>query len=163
MRILGIDPGYGILGWSIIDDSMKLIDFGVIETSPDIPFENRIYEIHLSLKKIISAYSPDCVAIEKLFFAKNTKTALNVAKAIGAIILTLKMSGLDYFEYTPTQVKQALTGFGRASKNQMQCMIMKIFKIKEIPEPDDAADALAVALCHSFSNRHPGLGINQGC
>ncbi|MCP4131566.1 MAG: crossover junction endodeoxyribonuclease RuvC [bacterium] len=152
MRILGIDPGYGILGWSIIEKDFNLIDFGTIETKSSEEIAERLVDIHKQLSAIISLYSPSTVAIEKLFFAKNTKTAIDVAKTIGVILLTIKIAGLDYAEYTPSQVKQAMTGFGRASKEQMQVMIQRLFNIKEIPKPDDAADALAIAACHSCNS-----------
>lgn len=151
MRILGIDPGYGILGWSVIESDLTLIDYGTIETPAKLRFDDRLLQIHLGLKKIIAEYSPRCVSIEKLYFQKNSKTALDVSKALGAIMLTIRLHDLAYHEYTPLQVKQAITGYGRASKEQMQAMVTKIFKLKEIPHPDDAADALAVAACHSFN------------
>ncbi len=150
MRILGIDPGFAALGWSVIENDFKIVGFGVIKTSPEKPFEERLLAIHRELLELIGLYKPHCAAIEKLYFAKNTKTAMNVAKSIGAVILTLKMAHLDCIEYTPSQVKLAITGFGRASKEQMQTMIKRLFSISEIPKPDDAADALAIALCHSF-------------
>lgn len=151
MRILGIDPGYGILGWSVIESDLTLIDYGIIETSAKLRFDDRLLQIHLGLKKIITDYSPQCVSIEKLFFQRNSTTALDVSKAIGAVVLTVRLFNLDYYEYTPLQVKQAVTGYGRASKEQMQGMVKTIFKLKEVPQPDDAADALAVAACHSFN------------
>ena len=151
MKILGIDPGFGILGWSIIDKSLHCIDYGIIETSSNDSIENRLFEIHIKLEELICNYKPDCVSVEKLFFQKNVKTAIDVAKALGVILLTIKKYELPYHEYTPSQVKQALTGFGRASKEQMQHMIKTIFNLKDIPKPDDAADALAIAACHSFS------------
>ena len=152
MKILGIDPGYGILGWSVIEKNLKLIDYGTIETCSSNNLDERIFIIHNELSKIISHYKPDCVAIEKLFFSKNTKTAIDVAKAIGAILLTVRIANLEYFEYTPLQVKQALTGYGRASKSQVEIMLTKLYNVKKIHGPDDAADAVAVATCHSFRN-----------
>jgi len=152
VTIIGIDPGYAILGWSVIDNNLLLIDYGTINTCPDLSFDDRLLSIHNELLKIISRYRPNSAAIEKIYFSKNVKTALDVAKAIGVIRLTLTLSGLNIEEYTPVQVKQAITGFGKASKEQMQVMIKKIFKLKDIPRPDDAADALAIAACHSFSN-----------
>lgn len=151
MRILGIDPGYAILGWAIIESNLKLVDYGIIATNPGPALCDRLFQIHTGLSDIIKTYKPDSVAIERLFFTKNTKTALDVAKCIGAVLLSLKLAGLYYNEYTPLQVKTAITGYGRASKDQMQRMIMKILKINEIPKPDDAADALAIAVCHSLS------------
>lgn len=148
MRILGIDPGYATLGWAIIDGSLKIVDYGLVETSNNIRIDERLFIIYNEINKIIANYSPQCVAIEKLFFAKNTKTAIDVAKCIGVVLLTAKLNNLDYDEYSPSQVKNAITGYGRASKDQIQNIIMKIFKLKEIPRPDDAADALAIAACH---------------
>ena len=150
MRILGIDPGYGILGWSIIEKDFVMVQYGTITTEKGMPLDDRLLDIHTGLKQLIETYHPQHVAMEKLFFSRNTTTALDVAKTIGVIILTLKQAGLDYCEYTPSQVKQAITGYGRASKEQMQSMIKKLFRLKDIPRPDDAADALAVAACHSF-------------
>jgi crossover junction endodeoxyribonuclease RuvC len=150
VRILGIDPGFGILGWSVIESDLTLIDYGTIETSSMMPFDERIYLIHGALKKIIAEYAPEFASIEKIFFQKNTTTAMDVAKAMGAVLLTLRMCNVGYQEYTPSQVKQAITGYGRAPKEQMQQMIKKIFSIKETPRPDDAADALAIAACHCF-------------
>jgi crossover junction endodeoxyribonuclease RuvC len=152
VRILGIDPGYGILGWSVIEKDQKLIDFGVIETASDKKLDERLLEIHYRLLDIISLHKPQCAAIEKLFFTRNVTTGLDVAKTIGAVILTLRLHGIGYHEYTPTQVKQAVTGYGRAGKEQVKFMMKSIFKLKELPTPDDAADALAIALCHSFRN-----------
>ena len=156
MKILGIDPGYGILGWSVIHHDLRIIDYGVIRTSAGTRFDRRLLEIHVSLKEIIENFRPDCVSIEKIFFSKSTSTAIDVAKTIGVILLTTGLAGLEYHEYTPSQVKQAITGFGRADKEQMQSMIRTIFRLKEVPQPDDAADALAIAACHSF--RQPGTG-----
>lgn len=153
MRILGIDPGYGRLGWSIIDTDLRLIDYGVIETVSDDCFDDRLLSIHQKLQTIIERHRPDAAAIEKLYFARNTTTALDVAKAIGVVVLTIRLAGLCYQEYTPSQVKCALTGYGRATKEQMQKMIMMLFKLAEVPRPDDAADALAVATCHSLGSR----------
>ncbi len=150
MRILGIDPGYNILGWSVIEKNQTIIDFGIIETSPDKRIDERLMEIHIGLGSIIARLKPECAAIEKLFFTKNIKTGMDVAKAIGAVILTLKLNDIGYFEYTPSQVKQAVTGYGRADKAQMKSMIKSIFKMEAQPSSDDAADALAVALCHSL-------------
>lgn len=153
MRIMGIDPGYGILGWSIIEDSLTIIDFGIITTEKCLPLEDRIHAIHNELNAIIKRCNPDTAAIEKLFFQKNTKTALEVSKVIGAVILTLRLAGIEFNEYTPTQVKMSITGYGRASKEQMQTMMMRLLNLREIPKPDDAADALAIAVCHSCKCR----------
>jgi crossover junction endodeoxyribonuclease RuvC len=149
-RILGIDPGYGILGWGVIEKDLRVVEFGVITTPPGTAIESRLFLIHRELQDIITRLAPDSAALEKLFFAKNTTTAFDVAKAVGAVYLTLAMNEIPFSEYTPPQVKQAVTGYGRASKGQMQQMIMKIFGLSALPSPDDAADALAVAACHSL-------------
>lgn len=155
MRILGIDPGYSILGWAVIEHSFNIVSYGTVETNGIPCLEDKIMKIHNSVRSIIDKYQPDAVSIEKLFFAKNTKTALDVAKCIGAVILSLKMADLSHTEYTPLQVKMAITGYGRASKHQIQTMIMKIFRIPELPKPDDAADAIAIAACHSLNMNNP--------
>lgn len=154
MKILGIDPGYATLGWAVIADSLKIIDFGLIETNRDQGIDERLFVIHSEINKIIVYYKPDCLAIEKLFFAKNTKTAIDVAKSIGVILLTARLQQLSFNEYTPLQVKNAITGYGRASKDQMQNIIKKIYNLKEIPRPDDVADALAIAACHFLSRKN---------
>ncbi|MDY6967808.1 MAG: crossover junction endodeoxyribonuclease RuvC [Spirochaetota bacterium] len=151
MRILGIDPGFGSIGWAIVEYPLSIVDFDVIETDKLKQFDDRLLETHNSLIHIINKFNPDCIAIERLFFSKNTKTAIDVAKCIGAILLTAKLSGLTYTEYTPSQIKQAIAGYGRATKNQMKKMIMNIFKIDELTGPDDASDALAIAVCHSLN------------
>ena len=117
--------------------------------------DDRLFVIHTRLGEIISLHAPESAAIEKLFFVKNITTGIDVAKTIGAVILTLKLRNIAYNEYTPSQVKQAVTGYGRAGKEQMKFMIKSIFKLKELPTPDDAADAIAIALCHSLCQKIP--------
>lgn len=151
MRILGIDPGYGILGWAVIDSDRTVHQYGTIETEKDKPLAKRLLDIHNGIDYIINTFQPETAALEKLFFSRNTTTALDVARAIGVVILTLQLAGIEYSEYAPVQVKQALTGYGKADKKQMQVMVKTLFGLKEIPKPDDAADALAIAACHSFS------------
>jgi len=152
VKILGIDPGYGIIGWSLISSSLKIIDYGTIETSPDLPIEKRLCKIYEDITAIIEDFHPDHMALERLFFKKNTTTAIDVAKAIGVMTMTAGRFGIELFEYTPTQIKFSITGYGQATKKQIQLLIKKIFNIKDIPEPDDAADALAIALCHCLSS-----------
>jgi crossover junction endodeoxyribonuclease RuvC len=154
VSILGIDPGYGILGWAVIDKNQKPISYGVIETSADKKIDARLLDIHNKLNAIIDEFRPDTAGIEKLFFTKNMTTGLDVAKTIGAVILTLKIKNITYSEYTPAQIKQAITGYGRAGKEQMMLMIKTIFNMTELPARDDAADALAIALCHSLRQKH---------
>lgn len=150
MRIIGIDPGFGILGWSIIEDNLKIIDYGAIETPPDMLIDERLFIIHTELCALLKQYRPDTAAIEKLFFSKNTTTALDVSRAIGVVFLAFRQHALVYNEYAPVTVKKAITGHGHANKKQMQFMVQKIFNLNEIPEPDDAADALAIAACHAM-------------
>lgn len=153
MIVLGIDPGYDIVGWGLIRSDLSLVDYGVIKTSPGDNLEERFFAIYTALDEIIKKHSPEKAAIEKLFFKNNTKTAMGVAGAIGVIMLTLKMNNIPFASYTPTQVKQAITGSGGAAKDQMQFMVCRILKQKEIKGPDDAADALAIALCHALGSR----------
>lgn len=148
MKILGIDPGYATLGWAVIENNLKIIDYGLIETEKDKDLNERLFIIHNEINKIIKHYKPDTLGIEKLFFAKNTKTAIDVAKCIGVIMLTARLHDLTFDEYSPLQVKTAVTGYGRATKDQIQNIITKLYKLKQVPKPDDVADALAIAACH---------------
>jgi len=154
MRILGIDPGYGIVGFGIIDTHRDnaVVDYGVIETPKDMSFPERLQRIEQGFKQIFETYKPDEVAIEELFYFHNQTTVIPVAEARGVIILTAKKYCDRLFEYTPMQIKQALTGNGRAEKKQMQFMVKNVLGLEKIPKPDDAADALAVALCHGQIN-----------
>ncbi|MFW5770574.1 MAG: crossover junction endodeoxyribonuclease RuvC [Spirochaetota bacterium] len=152
MNILGIDPGFGRCGWGLIGDEMKVLEYGVIETSPSMPIEDRLLEIHQFLSAIIKQHQPSSCGIEKLYVSRNTKTIINVAQSLGVIFLTLRLGSIPFAEYTPTQVKQALTGYGHAPKEQMQTMTKRILGLQSLPQPDDAADALAIALCHLLSS-----------
>jgi crossover junction endodeoxyribonuclease RuvC len=149
VRILGIDPGFGILGWAVIEEGLSIIDYGAIETPRTVPLDERLFIIHTGISDVISRYRPDTAVIEKLFFSRNITTALDVARATGVVILAFREHALPYQEVTPMQVKQGITGYGKAEKRQVQEMVQRIFKLKEIPKPDDVADALAVALCYS--------------
>lgn len=154
MIVLGIDPGYAIVGYGIleyINNKFKVLDYGSIETNPDIEFCERLLKIHKRVEELIEKYSPDAVAVEELFFNTNTKTAIKVAQARGVVLLSGSLSTAKVFEYTPLQVKQAVCGYGRADKNQVQQMIKLLLNLEKIPKPDDAADALAVAICHAHS------------
>jgi crossover junction endodeoxyribonuclease RuvC len=148
VRILGIDPGYSTLGWAIIEGALEIVEYGIISTNSDLDIDERLLTIHYEINKIIKIYSPDYLAIEQLFFAKNTKTAIDVAKCIGVILLTARLNNITYNEYSPSQIKSAVTGYGRASKEQIQNIVMKIYNLRVLPRPDDVADALAVAACH---------------
>lgn len=154
MRILGIDPGTATVGWGVLEiegSHMNPIAYGHIATSPTLPLQERIAEIARDLREISRKHSPDEASVEKIFFFKNQKTVIDVSQARGAILLTLETLGIRLFEYTPLQVKQSLTGYGRAEKKQMQIMVKSILKLSVIPKPDDVADALALALCHTNS------------
>lgn len=160
-RILGIDPGTGICGFGVIELKMSkrntlrgnaiMIDNGVIATPPHTPLSDRLVDIYDSLHEIIKENKPDCVSIEKLFFTKNITTGISVAEARGVVILVCKQCGLPIFEYTPNEIKKTLTGYGSANKKQMQEMVKLHLNLKDVPKPDDAADALAAAITHSFT------------
>lgn len=154
-KILGIDPGTGIMGWGLILSNgrdIKPLKYGCIRTRANTPQPERLGHIHKSLCDIIKKEKPDQVAVEDLFFFKNQKTIISVSQARGVAIVCAVNEGLPVFEYTPLQIKQALTGYGRADKKQMQEMVRIACKMKECPNPDDAADALAVAICHGQSS-----------
>ena len=156
MVILGLDPGYAILGYGVIKkegSKISAVAFGVIKTGVKTSFPKRLLEIAAGLDEIIKKYKPVAVAIEKLFFFKNQKTATDVGQARGALTLKVAEHGLPIKEFTPLEVKQALTGYGRADKRQMQEMVKIIFGLKTIPKPDDAADALAIAYAGAVFGR----------
>ena len=160
MKILGIDPGTAIVGWGVVETGSnhpKPIAYGHIETPAGDELPDRLARIAHELDSIIETHAPDESAVEELFFAKNTKTAMSVAQARGAIVLTLRRDRLPVFGYTPNQVKQALTSYGHADKRQMQVMVKSILKLDSTPKPDDVADALAVAVCHAFSRKTNSL------
>ena len=161
MKVLGIDPGYAIIGYGIIDTTKdnKVIDYGVITTPKEDSISIRLKNIESTLISLFNLYKPDAVAIEELFYFKNQKTIIPVAEARGVILLTAQKYCENIFEYTPMQIKQALTGQGRAEKKQVQFMVKSILGLKEIPKPDDAADALAVALTHAQTS--PRLNLNK--
>ena len=159
MTILGIDPGLATTGYGIIEiksqmsnvpvkrDQMSLVDYGCIITEPRFEIAERLEKIYKELKKIIKKYKPSRIAVEELFFAKNVKTAMKVGEARGVILLACREAKIPIFEFTPLQVKLAITGYGRASKSQMQKMVKILLDLEEIPKSDDAADALGVAIC----------------
>lgn len=150
MKILGIDPGTATVGWGMIEainGKPRVVAYGHITTDKALPMEKRLQEIRSDLRIIIERYQPERAAVEELFFFKNQKTIITVAEARGVILLTLADFSLSIAEYTPLQVKQSLTNYGRAEKYQMQLMVQKLLGLSAIPKPDDAADALAIALC----------------
>ena len=157
MRILGIDPGFGIIGFGVIDKSnsgLSVVDYGVITTPKDMEFNARLEVIYHSMAKIIDRFQPDEVAIEELYFNNNITTGIKVAEARGIILLSFQQAKLPIFEYTPQDIKLALTGTGRADKSQMKFMVKTLLHLQKSPTPDDAADAVAVALCHSQTNQN---------
>lgn len=151
MRILGIDPGTALLGFGVIDvdDAPALVDFGVVETTPDEGMPARLLALYESLTVLLDQFRPEAVAIEQLFFARNVTTAITVGQARGIALLTAAQAAVPVFEYSPSQVKHAISGYGKADKQQMQEMVRIMLDMEYVPHPDDAADALAVALCHS--------------
>lgn len=156
MIILGIDPGTAIVGFGIIKkykNQVSLIDYGCITTASRQPLPARLEDIYLDLTRLIKKYKPSSVAIEEIYFFKNLKTAIEVSHARGVAVLVAQLNKVFCCGYTPLQVKQAVCGYGRADKKQVQQMVKSLLKLKKIPKPDDAADALAVALCHSQSEK----------
>lgn len=156
MIILGVDPGTAICGYGIIKKNgqeLVLIDYGCIKTDKADEMPKRLSQIRKGLVKVIKEHRPDCLATEDIFFFKNQKTAVAIGQAKGVIMLTGFENGLPVCEYTPLQVKQSISGYGRADKKQVQEMVKILLKMKEIPKPDDASDALAIAICHANSER----------
>ena len=154
MRILGIDPGYAILGYGIVDivgNKFSVVDYGAITTDPSMDMPSRLVKLFDGLTGLISAFKPDEASIEELFFNSNAKTAILVGEARGVAVLACAKGNLKINEYTPLQIKQALVGYGRADKTQVQFMVKTMLNLKEVPKPDDTADALAAAICHGHS------------
>lgn len=154
MIVLGIDPGYAIVGFGVVEynnNRFRVLDFGAITTEAHTPFNERIERIYDCACMIIERYRPEALAIEKLFFNTNQKTAIDVAQARGALVLAAQKAKMPIFEYTPLQVKQSVVGYGRAEKKQVQEMTRLMLNLDKIPKPDDAADALAMAICHCHS------------
>lgn len=163
MRILGIDPGFAIVGYGVIDyekGKYKTVDYGKITTPAGMEMPLRLKEVYDGVIRLIEMFKPDVLAVEELFFNTNVKTAIAVGHARGVIVLAAANKGLKINEYTPLQIKQAVVGYGRADKNQVQQMVKMFLGLKEVPKPDDTADALAVAICHANSSSLGGvLGI----
>jgi len=156
MIIMGIDPGFAITGYGIVKyegNKFSVLDYGVITTEASMELPRRLLILNNGLEDLIRMYQPAAISVEELFFNKNIKTALNVGHGRGVALLAAAKSGVGVYEYTPLQVKQAVVGYGRADKQQMQHMVKLILNLREIPKPDDAADALAVAVCHGHSYR----------
>lgn len=156
MRIIGIDPGTGILGFGVIDvfdGKMKIVDAGVVTTPAHTPIDVRLEDIFDSLTEVISETKPEVMSIEKLFFAQNVTTAMSVSQARGVAILAGRKGGMPIHEYTPLQIKQTVTGYGKADKKQVQEMVRVQLGLSQVPQPDDCADALAAAITHYLMNR----------
>ena len=154
MRILGIDPGYGITGFGLVEahrGQFRLLSCGAITTPPNTDFSWRLEVIYNDMVELLRVSKPDVVAIEELFFGQNVTTGIGVAQSRGVILLAIRQAGLEVFSYKPMQVKQALVGYGGATKHQMQDMTMRLLHLNAMPKPDDAADAIAIALCHGRS------------
>ncbi len=152
MVILGIDPGYAIVGWGVIEYShsrFRVLGYGAITTEAETPFAQRLQIIYNDMCYIFNKYKPDVMSMEKLFYNSNQKTVIDVAQARGVITLAAQMNNKDIFEYTPLQVKQSVTGYGRAEKKQVMEMTRSILNLPEVPKPDDTADALAMAICYA--------------
>ncbi|MCI8441070.1 MAG: crossover junction endodeoxyribonuclease RuvC [Provencibacterium sp.] len=154
MRILGIDPGYAIVGYGMIEHRscrFRPLEYGAVLTEAGVEFTSRLQNIYLDLQALLERLQPEAVAVERLYFTTNQKTGIDVAQARGVILLAVTLAGIPVYEYTPLQVKQAVAGYGKAEKHQVMAMTQRILKLKEIPKPDDAADALAIAICHAHS------------
>ncbi len=154
MRILGIDPGYAIVGVGVIEyngQRFKTLEYGAITTPAGMDFPKRLQMIYEQMQEILMIYKPEAMAVEKLYFNTNTTTAIDVAQARGVILVTAQQAGVPCYEYTPLQVKQAVVGYGRAEKKQVIEMTKKILSLSRTPKPDDVADALAIAICHAHS------------
>ena len=154
MRILGIDPGYGITGFGIVEvhrGNCRLLRCGAITTPAGMDFSARLEIIYEDMCQLLEVAKPDCVAIEELFFGQNVTTGIGVAQSRGVILLAIRQAGLEVFSYKPMQVKQAVVGYGNATKHQVQDMTKRLLRLEKLPKPDDAADAIAIALCHARS------------
>ncbi len=156
MIILGIDPGIAIVGWGVLESGgpgkrLVPLDYGSITTPSDMKTEDRLFSVHRELSDVAKAYRPDAAAVEELFFNTNQKTGIIVAEARGVLLLACRENGVPIYEYTPLQIKQAVTGSGRADKSQVIRMVTQFLGLKEPPKPDDTADALAAAICHSYA------------
>ncbi len=156
IRILGVDPGYAIVGFGVVEyDGIHFspIEYGAVLTEAHTPFTERLCAIHTDMEYIFEKFKPDCMAIEKLFFTTNQKTAIDVAQARGVTVLSAAVRNVSVYEYTPLQVKSAVVGYGKAEKMQVMEMTRQLLNLAQIPKPDDAADALAIAICHGHTTR----------
>lgn len=157
MRILGIDPGFAITGYSILDytgNKFRLLDSGAVTTNKDVSFPLRLTKIYDDISMLIDTYKPDAISVEELFFNNNAKTAINVAQARGVILIVGCKKNVPTYEYTPLQIKQAVTGYGRADKMQVQRMVKTILNVEKLPKLDDTTDSMAAAICHAHSMKY---------
>ncbi|NLO97531.1 MAG: crossover junction endodeoxyribonuclease RuvC [Peptococcaceae bacterium] len=156
MLILGIDPGTAIMGYGLIEkkgQTLRAVDYSCWRTPADLPMPYRLKILFENLENFLLKYSPDAIAVEELFFNRNTTTAISVGQARGIVLLSAARNNIEVFEYTPLQVKQAVVGYGKADKHQIQYMVRALLSLTENPKPDDTADALAIAICHAHSQR----------
>ena len=163
MRILGIDPGFATIGFGLVEaerGQVNMLTYGAITTPAGLPLSKRLYQISTDMEDLIGQLKPDTISIEELFFNTNITTGIAVAHGRGVILCAAEKCGIPLYEYTPSQVKLAVTGYGKAEKHQVMDMTKRLLKLKSVPRPDDAADALALALCHarSFTSRLPQAG-----
>lgn len=162
MIILGIDPGYATIGYGVVDyngTGFKTIDYGAVTSPPNIPFERRLEMIYDGICELCETYKPDAASVEELFFNTNLKTGIAVSHGRGVILLAIQKCGVPFYEYTPLQVKQSVVGYGRAEKKQVMIMTKTMLGLEKTPKPDDAADALALAICHAHSSKSQLLGL----
>ena len=155
MRILGIDPGYGITGFGVVEarrNEFRLLRYGAITTPAGADFSARLEMIYEDMRELLKVSQPEAVAIEELFFGQNVTTGIGVAQSRGVILLSIRQAGVPVFQYKPMQVKQAVVGYGNATKHQVQDMTKRLLHLSAVPKPDDAADAVAIALCHARSS-----------
>ncbi len=165
MRVLGVDPGLAITGYGLVEgdeQSLEAVAYGVLRTPANTPRADRLVLLHQGMAELLTRYRPDAVAMEELFFGTNARTAMTVGEARGVLLLTIAEAGLPISEYTPLQVKQAITGYGQADKQQVQHMVRFLLRLPDIPKPDDAADGLAVSICHHHSSRLGQLIAREG-
>lgn len=154
--VLGLDPGTAITGYGLVQeegDALRAVAFGVIRTEPDVPLPQRLASLYAQLSELVHTYQPDAAAVEELFFSRNVRTAMAVGQARGVVLLALAQANIPLDEYTPRQVKQAVAGYGSAAKDQVQEMVRLLLNLPDVPQPDDAADALAIAICHLHAMR----------
>lgn len=166
MRILGIDPGYATIGFGLLEAQraqVHMVTYGAITTPAGLPLSKRLYQIDRDMEELIGKLKPDVIAIEELFFNTNITTGIAVAHGRGVLLCAAERCGIPLYEYTPSQVKLAVTGYGKAEKHQVMDMTKRLLKLSALPRPDDAADALAIALCHarSFTSRLPRSGVKE--